>query len=313
MFVEQPSGIVAATIQAGTYQSWIEWLRNFRGRLITSISATPRADLGAALLTSWAEHAPLMAATFPQLTERQRFIAFITLRVGGSFITYAVRSTVPNELDSLLMSHRGNCGDHAVRLAMALDSVGIATAIISVNTPTLPGHMIVDAYDPVDGSGYLLDSLFNVILRYDGAGTSFITKWISLTPQQRIDFFDVDGAHDLLFNPTYFRFVDGGPAGFTTTPVTDQSMNEVDFAARRAAWRVAMTSEWANYTGWWHSSYPYQPPRTLAEMGSALAIPGIQQFGPQLGIDTSPMWQAAGLSVYDPSAFKVANNPPFED
>jgi hypothetical protein len=313
MHIEQPNGVVPVTTEQGTHPGWLTWLGRFRGRLLPGLTANPRQSLQSALLTGWASSAPLMRGTFPNLTDRQRFITYITMRVGGSFTTYSVRSTIPNQLSRLLLSHRGNCSDYAVRLAMALDSVGVDTAIIFVNTPSTPGHVIVDAYDEVDGSGYLIDPLFHVVLRYEAAGISFMTKWAQLTDAKRISFFDAPGAHDLMFIPTHFRFVDGGVAGFTNTPVTDQSINSVDVTERRRIWRRTMIAEWPKYLLWWKTSYPNQPPRSLADLGSAFGIAGISEFGPLHAVPTLPLWQASGLIENDPGVFKFQNTPPLED
>ena len=250
-----------------------------------------------------------MNETFPTLSQRQRFVAFIALRVSGSFSTYVVRSRVPNSLHALLTSYRGNCSDYSIRLAMTLDSVGVQTAIIPINTPSLPGHVVVDAFDSEDGSGYLLDSLFNIVLRYDNAGMSFINRWIQLTPEQRAAYFDAPDSNERLFNPAFFRFLDGGVGGLTSTPITLDSINSITVEERQVLWRAAMTSEWPEYLAWWKNSYPNAPPRNLAAFGSAFDIKGIVDFGPQYGVETRSMWEAAGLTIYDPGAFKFENKP----
>lgn len=312
-YTEQPVGIKLVERQAGTKKADIEWLQNFRGRIVDKVGDEPRISLSRALKAEWRLKAKLLESLFPSLSDRQRLIAFTTLRVGGSFSTYAIRTTVPNELEKLLMSHRGNCSDQAFRLAMALDSLGLDTALIPVLTPSTPGHFIVDAYDDVDGSGYLLDSLFNVVLIYNGAKKSFITKWIDLSAKERLAFFDKPGANVALFLPTYFRFVDGGVAGLKSTPVTIQSINSQSPAQRRVQWLNTLTSEWPQMIAWWRNSYPNQPPRTLDEMANAFEIDGILEFEPQNGVDTQPMWQAAGLYIYDPSSFQRENAPALED
>lgn len=261
----------------------------------------------------WLRGSELMRSSFPGLTERQRFVVFMTLRVGGSFSTYAVRSTIPNEPERLLLSHRGNCSDYAVRLAMVLDSVDIETALIPVHTPSLPGHFIVDAYDPQDSCGYLLDSLFHVILIYESAHKSFISKWIELTPQERLDFFESPGSPSVVFLPTYFRYVDAGAAGLERTPFTLRSINSQTPAQRKALWRKAMTSEWPAYLAWWKDSYPDQPPRTLAEIGKAFEIDGLIRFAPAYGVNTAPLWKAAGLDFDTPAMFQRKNMLPPEE
>jgi hypothetical protein len=308
-YVETPEGIAPAKLEAGASSTSIAWLQHFRGPLLSKVGANPRDELHDAILSDWKRLLPLMNETFPTLSQRQQFIAFIALRVSGSFSTYVVRPRVPNSLHALLTSYRGNCSDYSIRLAMALDSVGVQTAIIPINTPSLPGHVVIDAFDREDGSGYLLDSLFNTILRYDNAGMSFINKWIQLAPEQRAAYFDAEDSNQRLFNPAFFRFLDGGTSGLTGTPITLDSINSITVEKRQVLWRAAMTGEWREYLGWWKNSYPNMPPRNLADFGSAFDIKGINDFRSQYGVETRPMWEAAGLSVYDPGVFKFENNP----
>ncbi|OIO06194.1 MAG: hypothetical protein AUJ49_00070 [Desulfovibrionaceae bacterium CG1_02_65_16] len=293
-------------MQRGVPASWIKWLRLFRGPLLKGVSSA-RERLRSAIIASWRRLDPVLAGSFPRLTPRQRLIVCAVLRVGGSFATYVPRKTVPNALHKLLLSPRGNCSDQALRLCLVLDSLGVDTAFIVVMAPSIPGHIVVDAYDPEDGSGYLLDSLYNVILRKGDAKASFLTHWSGMPPERRQDFFDASDEGSLYFCPAYFRYIDGGVAGFTETPITLQVLNGTTPARWRRNWEASLTSEWPQLLEWWRTSYPDQPPRTLAELGKALNISGILEFGPKYGVNTRPLWEAAQIAVYDPDDHKRDN------
>jgi hypothetical protein len=301
-FVEAPEGIVPAKEEHGLPKEDLEFLRSFRGRLIPALPRevkTTRTALHDALRSDYKSRERILRERYPKLSVQQRFVLYLVLRVNGSLPTYAVRSFLPRTLDRLLLSHRGNCSDHAVRLAMVLDAFGIKTGIIPVMTPSLPGHMLVDAFDPREGTAYLLDSTNNVYIKRVGARGGFFDALFKDEPGQRAVHFREPNA---LYLPVYFRFVDPGPNGIDATSITVDFLNSQIPKQRQAKWTASFTHEIKHVTDWWRTSYPMQPPRTLKELAEAFGITGIKDFGPEFGIDTLPLWKAAGIPRYDPMA-----------
>jgi hypothetical protein len=287
---------------------------DFAGRLLDRLPPdvrTTRGQLRDALLKEYAAKSVLLRALFPELSDRQRLVMFAQLRVHGSFPTYAIRSMVPSTLDRLLLSHRGNCSDHAIRLAMALDSLGIQNAFIPILTKSLPGHVIVDAFDPTEKTGYLLDSNTNVYVRMPAARASFLNVWINLSPAERGAFFGHRGNFYLL--PMHYDYVDPGPAlGFKPGAVNLVDLNST-IPRRAQAWRNSLTDEFDQVLGWWKKSYPFQPPRPLPDLGHAFDLIGLVQFGAGSRGNVLDLWKAAGLTAGDPGRHVNKAPAPLED
>ena len=288
-------------------------LSEFRGRLLATLPPDlrdTRKVLRATLLSEFAAKKHLIATRFPQLSERQRLVLFTMLRVHGSFPTYAIRSMVPRTLDKILLSHRGNCSDHALRLALALDALDLETAFVPIKTDSIPGHVIVDAFDPAERTAYLLDSNLNVFIRRPGATASFLTEWVGASEQARSEFFADSG--NLYELPLHFEFEDPGPLGFTGGAPTLDQLNSV-VPKRRQMWRRAFTVEFDQVLRWWRTSWPYQPPRSLIELGRAFDLIGLVQFQPHWQVAVEPLWKAANVTRFDPSRHVAMASPPLED
>ncbi|MCL1939102.1 MAG: hypothetical protein FWG04_00375 [Desulfovibrionaceae bacterium] len=123
-----------------------------------------RQALLARLTEDFAQDKQLILDFHPDLTEREALVFYLTARVHGNMPTYSVRGYLPLETEILLFAPQGNCVDHAARLMMVADTFGIATARITHFTPSLPGHALVEAYDPKENTAYLLDATTNVIM-----------------------------------------------------------------------------------------------------------------------------------------------------
>src|SRR5690606_10438828 len=96
-----------------------------------------------------------LAGVMPDLgSPRRQLIAAALLRVNGSMPTYAIRVAVPNDLSRIVAGTGGNCADFTVRLMLLLEAIGVRASLISIVTPELPGHVFVDAYDPIDDTAY---------------------------------------------------------------------------------------------------------------------------------------------------------------
>ena len=308
-----PSGSAHSQHQPASALPDDELLTGFRGRLLAQLPSDhrqTRAALRSALLNEFSAKQDLIRTRFPELSERQRLVMFTLLRVHGSFPTYAIRSMVPASLDRLLLSHRGNCSDHAIRLALALDALDIETAFVPIKTASLPGHVVVDAYDPIEHTAYLLDSNTNVLIRRPGASASFLTEWVNERALARTEFFSSAGNFYEL--PMHYDYEDPGPLGFTGAAPTLEQLNST-VKNRKDLWRRAFTTEFGQVLGWWKTSWPYQPPRSLIELGHAFDLIGLIQFQPHRKVPTRPLWAAADLSHYDPSRHVSMPAQPLED
>jgi len=115
-----------------------------------------------------------------QLSDRQAQIAYAVIRVNGSMPTYHVRYHVPDDLRSLILGTIGNCSDYSIRLMFLLESIGVHAVMASVVTKEFPGHVVVDAYDPVEDVSYILDATFNVVLiKPNSKGRGFLRQALS--------------------------------------------------------------------------------------------------------------------------------------
>ncbi len=286
-------------MQSGLSLDDITFLRSFRGSLTAGRNiniASLRETIRSELLADFYAKDPLIEKKYHKLNQRQRFILFLMLRTHGSFSTYAVRSNIPKEVSSLLFSHRGNCSDHAVRLAMVLDIFGIHSAIVPIKTTSLPGHVIVDAFDSVEKTSYLLDSNTNVFIMLENTSGGFFEEWLKVDQSDRMKF--LDDSHTVLFLPVYYRYVDGGIGALSHATLSADFINR-SFKSRRDKWRKMLTVEIEEVLSWWHDSYPYQPPRSLKNVVKSMSYKELIPYA-QHGLDVRPLWSAAGLVRFDP-------------
>ncbi len=95
-------------------------------------------------------------------SDRERFIAYLMLRVNSSLPIYEVMP-LQNSLSEMLFDKQGNCGHQTYRLLMVLDIFSIKGRAIDWHSPSLEGHQFVDAYDSLEGRAYFLDSTSNLM------------------------------------------------------------------------------------------------------------------------------------------------------
>lgn len=265
---ETPDGLELAPVSRGVTKQDLAFLRSFRRPLLDRARVPARDVWSGAIAKSlrddFAREGHLV--DLPGLEGRERLIAYVLLRVNGSMPTYEIRDTVPWAFRELVLGTSGNCSDFAIRLMIALEALGMRTAWISSNTPAYPGHVFVDAYDPVDRRSYLLDANFNVMLSSPRArGEGFLSAWLGAGDAKSF----ADAVAVRAF-PLYFRFVDPGAKGFEPDAVTADAINE-QRADREQRWRRWLLGDAEALRAWW-TKIPWHRPQTLQELAGRGAI-----------------------------------------
>lgn len=116
----------------------------------------------------------LLSRYYTFSSDREKYIAYLLLRVNGSFNSYAATTSwLPNDLPALLRAPAGNCAHAMIRLLMVLDAFGIEGQAVPLHSPSLPGHGVVDAYDSAEKVAYFLDPTYNVMVKVDRADRGF--------------------------------------------------------------------------------------------------------------------------------------------
>ncbi len=108
------------------------------------------------------------------------------------------------------MESKGNCQTYSFRLLYLLEIFGITARAVSFHTPSLPGHMVVDARDPEKGNAYLLDpsnDIFAVVSSQDAGLFETIKGW---SPQERSDYF-LPEKRRIKEGPCFIRYLDPRP------------------------------------------------------------------------------------------------------
>lgn len=264
-YAETPTGLKLVPAEFGASRQDLDFLKRFRGPLLsltTDFNALTPGQLSRQLHDTLNE---AFNADSKNLelgdTPRSALIAFSVLRVNGSMPTYEVRAAVPDDLRSMVDGTSGNCSDFSYRLAMVAEALGLKAAIISANTPSLPGHVFVDAYDPQEDVAYLLDANFNVVLKRKNAhGLGFLEYLLSKDQKTQGDFAATETINAM---PVYFRFVDPGESGIYNTPLSASYINGIR-GDRVPTWRKWTANDLDDLVAWWIKA-PNHKPKTLAE------------------------------------------------
>lgn len=99
-------------------------------------------------------------------SDRERFTAYLMLRVNGSLPVFYPTKSVSEDLADILFSREGNCSHHSYRLLMILDIFSIQGRLVSWWSPSIEGHVFVDAFDPAEGRSYFLDPTSNLMASF---------------------------------------------------------------------------------------------------------------------------------------------------
>ncbi len=237
-YAETPDGLDLVRAEAGISKADLDFVRRFRKPLLPSDS-----DLGdlpvklrATLDEDYPHYRDLIAARLPDLSERERYIAYALARTHGSLPTYVVRNTVPDDLRHIVMGLGGNCSDVSLRMMMVAEALGLKAMSITIFTKSVPGHIVVDTYDPQSNASYILDATFNIMaISRDTDGKS-VLEGLFLAGG------DAASKIELIQLPSYFRFVDPGEGAFGNGAVTARSLN-YSRGAQLDKWRAFLSSE----------------------------------------------------------------------
>ena len=263
-FVEDPSGLKSVLDKYGITREDLKFIKKNRGALIDSEEFTKDLSLKTLLKEKLISASNKNQSEFEkyELTDRQRLIASTVARVNGSISTYAVKSRYPFHLEDILMLHNGNCSDYTVRLMVALEAIGLKSAMISSVTPSLPGHVFVDAFDPVSNSSFLLDSQWNIMIQIDDSnGKSFFQSLLDMEEANRIQLIN---SLEIYQFPTYIRFIDPGKAGLSSTPYSTEFLNGQRKGLKKL-FKKFLSSDLEELRRWWKNT-PNHRPYTLQFM-----------------------------------------------
>ena len=297
---ETPDGLELAPVARGVTKQELAFLRPFRRALLDGAKAGPESAWSGALAKTlrgdFARAGGL--ADLADLTDRQRLIAYVVLRVNGSIPTYEIRNQLPSQFRELVLGTSGNCSDFTIRLMIALEALGLRAAMISSVTPELPGHVFVDAYDPLERRSYLLDANYNVMLSSpEAVDDSFVSRWFGAADVKA--FTDSVKVHAF---PVYFRFVDPGVQGFQANALTPDAINE-QRADREQRWRRWLLRDAEALRAWWRKT-PWHAPQTLQELLGRGSMKLPSDFRAS-GDYASRLRARAGLPASPPSAPKA--------
>lgn len=187
--INQDGHILPATaLEFGVDLERAKFISSFRRDLPQPMSENIRDELRDRLINDYANDAHLLNKWHNFSSDRERFIAYLMLRVNGSLPIYAVKS-IHDDLEDILFSREGNCAHQALRLLMILDLFSIKGEMISWWSHSIEGHVFVDAFDPIEKRSYFLDSTSNLMASEKIDTTSgFIDVLSQISPKSRKDF-----------------------------------------------------------------------------------------------------------------------------
>lgn len=270
-----------------------EFLKLFRKKLLQSDPGKDyRVLLHNTLLMDFSHDRKIIEARYPQLTERQSLVLYILLRVHGSIPVYTIRSYLPVTLEDWLFSRNGNCSDHAMRLTLVLDAFGIQTARMSIHTKSFPGHVIVDAFDPIDKTAYLLDSNLNGFMYKPNSSSGLFLELLYMTKEERKKF--VNTSNTFLYPPYHFTYVDPGDGYFEGRDLFPDQIN-IHRSSLPDKWKAFMCNELETTFDIWKRGAPVHMPLSWDEL-RLLGYSALDIFQPQCSLDVRPYHAAANLN-----------------
>ncbi|TBY00562.1 hypothetical protein [Rhizobium laguerreae] len=273
-YAETPEGLKLVPAEYGVSKDDLDFVKRYRGPLLdlttdfNKLSPNQVKELLRTRLLAEFESDPKNLTLAK--TKRGALITFAMLRVNGSMPTYEVRNSVPNDFRNMLLGTSGNCSDFTIRVMMVAEVLGLKAALISANTPALPGHVFADVYDSEEDTAYMLDANFDVqIARNHTEGRGFFEALLASGADEQDNF---SRAAKVKALPVYFRFVDPGETGLYGTPLSASYINKIR-SKREDTWRRWTSEDLDDLVDWW-KRIPNHRPRTLAEMRTFLtAIP----------------------------------------
>lgn len=251
-YVVSPDNEVLSTPldQFGIRKEEALFVSRMRGPISFASSAfdpKDKDDIREALLAGYQQDGPLLDQWADFSSDRERFIAYLMIRVNGSFPKFEVRP-LSGSLTELLTSLEGNCGDLTVRLLMLLDLFSIQARAIAWHTPAIEGHMFVDAYDPAENRSYFLDPTNNLMAATEtkDEGKGFIDILADNDIPARLDLLD----EQMKQFPLYFVSATGVSSNFESWAssnylrVHDVTINGLAYELPRMLERWSAGGDW---------------------------------------------------------------------
>ena len=184
----------ASSDQFGIEKSKADFLTHFRKNISPeSVSFgrdnidTIKEHIKSGLLEDYARDGQRLSEWTNFSSDRERFIAYLMLRVNGSLPAFYPAKTVSDDLRDILLSKEGNCSHQAYRLLMVLDIFSIQGQLVSWWSPAIEGHVFVDAVDPIEGRSYFLDPTSNLMAstKSDEQNLGFLQSIEKVSPSNR--------------------------------------------------------------------------------------------------------------------------------
>ena len=263
-----------------------EFLANFRGMIIARVVDDERElkqEIYSEIMRGYRQYGSRLSARQEFATDRERLLAYIMLRVNGSMPIFNPLAA-PKELSDILAKKDGNCGPVSTRLLMILDVFGIKARAIRWFSPSLPGHVFVDAYDPLEGKAYLLDSNYNIMSIMEHGEKGFVDSIALMEPEDRKRYF----LNEMVSFPFYFSDVNN-------VKMDDDLFREKEYLKIHDALITALSYEMGAAMVEWKKRYPRGIPYTLSTLAGN--DPEVRKFNSQHALPIDGLLLSAGIEA----------------
>jgi hypothetical protein len=186
-FVIDETDRIVATDAFGVTLAQASLLARFRRPITDRQHAPNDGGLGRRLLEDFGADRALVDELGAFVSDRERLLVCLLMRVNGSIPIFDPAKGINADPENLLLSRTGNCAHLATRLALVLESVGMECRVVCWWSPSVEGHVFVEARDPADGIAYILDPTLNLVLRDENPKRDewFLEHLERLTPRER--------------------------------------------------------------------------------------------------------------------------------
>jgi len=274
--------------QFGILEKNASFLTHFTGRIVDHVADNEeelKGNIRTAIMKGFEKDGHLLSEMNMFDSERERLIAYMMLRVNGSLPVYKVTSGLPDKLPELLMGKEGNCSHAAFRLLMVLDAFAIKGRAIVWFSPSMTGHIFVDAYDQTEQKAYLLDPSFNLFSTVHSDVTEgYLDILARMTVEEKIS-----ALQDRLKSfPFFIRETKG-------VQQESESFWEEAHLRIRDSVLTALVYEMPAALEHWKKNYPRSIPTTLDQAAYLHGNPGLRKFNPKYSLSTEPLLEIAGI------------------
>jgi hypothetical protein len=266
----------------------IDFLSVFRGRLINHIpkgSEELRELIKKTVLSNFKKKKAILSRAMHFDSEREELAAYLMLRTNGSMPIYKVTKSAPNDLSLLIEGAKGNCTHYSLRLLMLLDIFGFRGRAVTLITPSLPGHVVVGAYDPIERKAYLLDANLNVFSKFDNVDEGFFDVALDMTTEQRERYFE--DPHHIKFFPLYI-------SGVENMRMSLKELQEKLYDSVEDKWLDTLIRELPMAVDGWKKRYPGAIPLTLDEYRTLGGLTVLNRIGIEYPLSTASLLRRAG-------------------